>query len=143
MFLRADSPPPTLIELETLPIFPRDRRTGRKEPQQEQRDSCVSMCLQSLASVSQSWLSPVEVKDEDEDLANEHLAVVDGWCQYNEVLQPTICTHHFVHSVAFRMPSPVKLDTPSLASDSSGLDELFLPSSSDQSFGEEFSPIGK
>ncbi|KAI0639961.1 hypothetical protein C8Q77DRAFT_1045891 [Trametes polyzona] len=103
-FLRCDSPPPDLPELEILPLFPRSQRPypgpGAEGPS--------SMPFTSMSKPPQSILSPVAMKDlEEDDLAEEHLVVVNGW-------------------QALRTSSP---STPSLADSTSEVDELFMPSS--------------
>ncbi|KAH9897857.1 hypothetical protein C8Q73DRAFT_641038 [Cubamyces lactineus] len=123
-FLRGESPVPELPELELLPVFP------RKESSLVVCKAESAGCRKSLKSMSElpmSLIKPVAVKEEDEeDLAEAHLVVVDGW-------------------QAFRTSSPMRDSTPSLADGSSEVDELFMPSSprtdlfnEDQIFMEEY-----
>ena len=80
-FLRAESPSPDLPVFETLPIFPRNAHLGgHPEGANLTRDKTGSTAFESLHGLPKSVLSPVAMKEEDEDdLANEHLVVVDGW----------------------------------------------------------------
>ncbi|KAI0778730.1 hypothetical protein BD413DRAFT_465182 [Trametes elegans] len=119
-FLRAESASPDLPVFETLPIFPRNAHLGgHPEGANLTRDKTGSTTFESFHGLPKSVLSPVAMKEEDEDdLANEHLVVVDGW-------------------QAIRTSSPVSPGTPSLADSSSEVDELFMPSSpkSEVSYG--------
>ncbi|RPD65120.1 hypothetical protein L227DRAFT_607705 [Lentinus tigrinus ALCF2SS1-6] len=123
-FLRASSPEIDEPEPAILPIFPRDQRLDCKRKESWQEVKSFSESLGTLANRPESWLVPVQVKDEEEeeDMANEHLILVDGW-----------------H--AFKTPSsPLTPGTPSLADTSSDIDELFLPSSS-MPYTEELQPL--
>ncbi|KAI0361024.1 hypothetical protein OH77DRAFT_1585206 [Trametes cingulata] len=99
-FIRSDSPLPDVPELETLPIFPRNDGQGGN-----------AVKLENMSQLPVTMLPLVKIKEEDEeDLAEEHLVVVDGW-------------------KAFKSSSPLTIGTPSLADSSSEVDELFMPSS--------------
>lgn len=83
-FLRSESPVPELPELELLPVFP------RKDPVFPRKESSLVVCkaesagcrksLKSMSELPMSLIKPVAAKEEDEeDLAEAHLVVVDGW----------------------------------------------------------------
>ncbi|KAI0652408.1 hypothetical protein C8Q79DRAFT_937519 [Trametes meyenii] len=126
-FLRGESPPPDVPDLEMLPIFPYGERFGeplRSVPGGPNKTGPPTV-LETLSQLPDRILAPV-VKDDEDDLAEEHLVVVDGW-------------------KAFRSSSPSIPGTPSLADSSSDVDELFLPSSpgspflaADQAYIEEY-----
>ncbi|KAI8995275.1 hypothetical protein BD414DRAFT_410707 [Trametes punicea] len=105
-FLRDDSPPPNLPELDILPIFPRSEHPGLGP---EHKESAKPP--QTMSQLPISLLTTVQMgEDDEEDLADEHLVVVNGW-------------------QAYRSSSPSCHGTPSLADSSSEIDELFMPSS--------------
>ncbi|KAI0363531.1 hypothetical protein BV20DRAFT_1007236 [Pilatotrama ljubarskyi] len=128
-FLRASSPPLVNPELETLPIFPRTEGPYRNPLSKYTMSNTpgLPVKLEKLSQLSQALLSPVQMREEDEeDLAEEHLVIVDGW-------------------QAYRTSSPMTAGTPSLADSSSEVDELFMPSSptvetlgADQLYMEEY-----
>ncbi|KAI0800724.1 hypothetical protein C8Q74DRAFT_1364412 [Fomes fomentarius] len=120
--LRSDSPPIELPEPEALPVFSRAQRPGRSVEVSQQERISLATSLASTANLP--WLTPVAMKEEDEDdIANENLVLMDGW-----------------H--AFKTPSsPLILGTPSLANTSSDIDETFMPSSPVPGLGEEFMPM--
>ncbi|KAI0334386.1 hypothetical protein GY45DRAFT_1367576 [Cubamyces sp. BRFM 1775] len=123
-FLRSESPVPVMPELEILPVFPRKEHS--RVAYKVESTGCPA-ALNSMSELSMSLIKPVAVKEEDEeDLAEAHLVVVDGW-------------------QAWRTSSPVRDSTPSLADSSSEIDELFVPSSprtdlfnEDELFMEEY-----
>ncbi|KAI0828957.1 hypothetical protein BC628DRAFT_1182504 [Trametes gibbosa] len=103
-FLRSESPPLDLLEPDLLPIFPRSERL---DPASGEKHSALGI-FKDMAQLPGSILSPAKMREEDEeDFADAHLVVVDGW-------------------QAFRTSSP---STPSLANSSSDVDELFIISS--------------
>lgn len=80
-FLRADSPLPDPPELEMVPVFSRDHQPGRVIEQSS--EARFSSSLQAVPNLPKCWLSQVDIKEEgEEDLANAHLDVVDGWRKY-------------------------------------------------------------
>ncbi|CDO73083.1 hypothetical protein BN946_scf185007.g137 [Trametes cinnabarina] len=112
-FLRADSPPPDLPELEALPMFPRRGRSlhDRDSELAGLEEADPFSIPRTMSHLATSVLSSVVMREEDEeDLAEEHLVVVNGW-------------------QAFRSSSPPSAGTPSLGGSSSEVDELFMPSS--------------
>ncbi|KAI0699378.1 hypothetical protein C8T65DRAFT_719757 [Cerioporus squamosus] len=102
-FLRAASPPIDEPKPAMLPLFPRDQGPGRRHKQPQQGAQSFSTSLEAVLERPETG---------DEDLANEHLVLVDGWQAFKT------------------SPLPLTPGTPSLADISSDIDELFLPSSS-------------
>ncbi|GBE77464.1 hypothetical protein SCP_0103390 [Sparassis crispa] len=106
-FLRADSPIPMPAQLDSPPLFARDRLPGHRP------NALVSYPhpagLKSMSDLP-ALVPKVEIKkeDEEEDLYKEHLIVVNGWQAYNVPSSPS--------------------RTPSLGGSSSEIDELFPPS---------------
>ncbi|KAI0673682.1 hypothetical protein C8Q78DRAFT_1018447 [Trametes maxima] len=129
-FLRCESPPLDVPELEMLPIFPGGKRWGNASHSTlgGSDHNGPSTVLGALSQLPDSIMTPVKIKDDDDDLAEEHLVVVDGWKAFQ-----------------VRSSSPLTLGTPSLADSSSDVDELFLPSSphcslldADKAYMEEY-----
>ncbi|KAL7285548.1 hypothetical protein ACG7TL_000652 [Trametes sanguinea] len=112
-FLRAESPLPEFPELETLPVFPRRDRLGQDPDKGCSTSGTADFVLipTTISHLATSALPSVPMRDEDEeDMAKEHLVIVNGW-------------------QAYRSSSPLSAGTPSLGGSSSEIDELFMPSS--------------
>ena len=78
-FLRTNSPPPPSSPLRemSVPIFPRNRQPGKHLDHPTSDGGRLSPSFRALPALPMGWLSVIDVKEED--LADEHLAVVDGW----------------------------------------------------------------
>ncbi|KAI9068681.1 hypothetical protein FKP32DRAFT_1641905 [Trametes sanguinea] len=112
-FLRAETPPPDFPELEPLPVFSRRDRLGRDADKglPIPGGADPSLIPATMSHLVTSVLSSVPMQDEEEeDMAEEHLVIVNGWQSY-------------------RSSSPLSAGTPSLGGSSSAVDELFMPSS--------------
>ncbi|KAH9913316.1 uncharacterized protein BXZ73DRAFT_106964 [Epithele typhae] len=121
-FLRADSPVPLAPESLELPIFSRND-PGRSILKEDPGDRRLSTFLESIPGLSKLWPRPVEIMEEEEDMANAHLAVLDA-------LHP------------FKLPSsPFTLGTPSLSNDSDEHEGAMIPSSPKHVLDRPFSPM--
>ncbi|EMD42186.1 hypothetical protein CERSUDRAFT_90789 [Gelatoporia subvermispora B] len=111
-FLRVASPDPTIVPLESPPIFPKDRYPGVIND--DLRDLHPLPCLDTFRNIPE-LLGRADLTEREghsqEDLYKQHMVIVDGWHAYEE---PS---------------SPLTPGTPSLGSSSSQFDELFLPPS--------------
>ncbi|OBZ79791.1 hypothetical protein A0H81_01498 [Grifola frondosa] len=114
-FLRSDSPIPEYPGRYSPPIFSRDRRPGHRTSFTSILTSTETKRPSGLNTMSDlpSFVPKVTVKEEEEDLDDQHLVIVNGW-------------------QAYEIPSsPLSAGTPSLGDCSSQVDELFLPSPPD------------
>lgn len=82
-FLRSTSPTIDEPEPAMLPLFPRGQRMHHKPRERQQEVQSFTTALEAITPQPVSWLVPVHVKEEEEeDMANEHLVLVDGWRAY-------------------------------------------------------------
>ena len=88
-FLRNESPVPEIPELEMLPVFP---RTDNVRVECKAESGCRPAALKAMSELPISLIQPVAVKEDEEDLAEAHLVVVDGWRTYLAVEFRSIST---------------------------------------------------
>jgi hypothetical protein len=125
-FLYSEPALPALPQPEFVPTFARASRLGGAQelPTVKFDHPSIPNALPGLPLMLPKL---AVVDDEDNDLYKQHMVIIDGWRRFfTSLLREPLYSYHLAETLA--PSSPSSIGTPSLASGTSEIDELFLMS---------------